>query len=211
MSNAVSSSKPDPDVLGVLDFWFGDAEDPENVERRVKQWFAGGESQDRVLRERFGPLHDRARRGELDAWVDTPHGALALVLLLDQFTRNLYRGTASAFTNDEQALALAGDGIRREFDRALNVVERAFLYMPFQHSERIEDQRESVELFDSIVSDSPEPLKAFASNTYDYAVQHYELIERFGRFPHRNELLGRRSTPAERAYLDGGGRTFGQG
>lgn len=205
------SNRGDPDPADVLEFWLGDATDPDNVKRRGKLWFSATRAQDRVLRERFGGLHDRARRGELDHWVSEPRGALALILLLDQFTRNLYRGTALAFANDARALAISRDGIARGLDRPLGVVERAFWYMPFQHCEDIEVQRESVRLYRALLDDSPEQLIPFSKNTYEFAVLHCEIVERFGRFPHRNELLGRSATAEEIDYLEDGGHRFGQG
>lgn len=206
-----ASSKPGGEAAAVLDFWFSDPVDPDNVERRGKLWFASTRAQDRDLRERFGPLHDRAGQGELESWSAQPRSALALILLLDQFTRNLYRGTASAFGNDAQALALARDGLGRDFDSSLHTVERAFFYMPFQHSEDLEDQHRSVQLFEKLAKSCPAPFRGFAGNFHEYAVLHRDIIERFGRFPHRNDLLGRRSTEAERRYLERGGHRFGQG
>lgn len=195
----------------VLDFWFGDPSDPDNVKARGKLWFSPTGDQDRVMRERFGDLHEAAQRGDLDHWTDNPRGTLALILLLDQLTRNLYRGTRSAFANDARALAISRDGMARGDDAGLGVVERAFWYMPFQHTEDIEVQRESVRLYEALLEDSPAPLVPFARNTYEFAVLHREIIERFGRFPHRNELLGRSTTDEEKEYLDHGGHRFGQG
>lgn len=195
----------------LLAFWFGDAEDAEQVAARRKFWFSPSAEQDRELRERFAALHERAQRGELDHWVGEPRQTLALVLLLDQLTRNLYRGSARAFANDARALAICLDGTARGMEVALGVVERTFWYLPLQHSEKLEDQRHSVRRFRALLEDSPAPFRAFAKNSYDFAVLHCEIIERFGRFPHRNELLGRPSTGMEREYLASGGHRFGQG
>jgi uncharacterized protein (DUF924 family) len=211
MSPASSSRAPAPDAAAVLDFWLGDPEDPDNVASRGKLWFASTAEQDQALRERFGGLHERARRGELAHWRDTPREALALILLLDQFTRNLYRGTGSAFANDARALAISQAGISRGVDGALGIAERAFWYMPFQHSEDLAVQRESVWLFKALLDDSPASFESFSRKSYEFAVLHCEIVERFGRFPHRNELLGRTSTAEEMEYLDGGGHRFGQG
>lgn len=205
------SDRREPEADAVLDFWFGDAADPDNVKSRGKLWFSADGARDRTIRERFGALHDSAQRGSLEHWAETPRSALALLVLLDQFTRNLYRGTASAFGNDARALAVSREGISRGFDGELGVVERAFWYMPFQHSEDLEVQRESAALYKALLDDSPAPFIPFSRNTYDYAVLHCRIIERFGRFPHRNELLGRPSTDEERDYLDNGGHRFGQG
>lgn len=209
MSNGASGRSMEAEA--VLDFWFGDPADPGNIERHGKLWFSSTKAQDRTMRERFGGLHDRAGGGELDSWLATPRGTLALILLLDQFTRNLYRGTASAFGNDARALALARNGIERKLDSSLHVPERAFFYMPFQHSENPADQRRSVDLFEALVEASPAPFQSYAKNTLEYAVLHRDIVERFGRFPHRNDLLGRQSTEEEKEYLEQGGHRFGQG
>lgn len=211
MSNDGFSDCMAPDAAAVLEFWFGDAADPDNVKRRGPFWFKATESQDRAIRERFGGLHDRAQHGGLDHWACEPQSGLALILLLDQFTRNLYRGTPSAFANDARALAISRDGVVRGLDRPLSVVERAFWYMPFQHCEDREVQRESVRLYKALLDESPAPLMPFSKNTYEFAVLHCEIVERFGRFPHRNELLGRPSTSEEEHYLADGGHRFGQG
>jgi len=211
MSAMSSGACSKPEAESVLAFWLGDAADPENVKRRGKLWFASTADQDEEIRARFGALHERARRGELDHWSQSPRDLLALVVLLDQFSRNLYRSRPSAFADDAKSLALARAGIQRGFDKSLLPVERAFLYMPFQHSENVDVQRESVRLFRALLDDSPAELQAFARSTYDFALLHCELIERFGRFPHRNAILGRASTREEKEYLDQGGKRFGQG
>jgi len=200
-----------PAAARLLEFWFGDPGDPENVARRHKLWFQATPADDRTIQARFAGLHQRAARGYLDDWSATPHGLLALVVVLDQFSRNLYRATALAFANDGKSLALAQDAVRRGCDRPLQVVERAFLYMPFQHSESRVDQRRSVRLYRALRDSSPAELAKFAGNQYQHAVLHCEIVERFGRFPHRNAVLGRPSTRAEAGYLDGGGQRFGQG
>jgi len=200
-----------PAAARLLEFWFGDPGDPENVARRHKLWFQATPADDRTIQARFAGLHQRAARGDLDDWSATPHGLLALVVVLDQFSRNLYRATALAFANDGKSLALAQDAVRRGCDRPLQVVERAFLYMPFQHSEDVADQRRSVGLYQALVDDSPTELGTFARDTYRHAVLHCEIVERFGRFPHRNAPLGRTSTPQEADYLEQGGHRFGQG
>lgn len=211
MLNDDCSDRLEPDAAAVLDFWFGDARDPDKVRQRGRFWFSAGADHDRLLRARFGALHDRAQQGELEHWTAAPLSALALILLLDQFTRNLYRGTPSAFANDARALAVSRDGIARGVDGALSIAERAFWYMPFQHSEDLEDQRRSVRLFRALLDDSPAPFVPFSKNAYEFAVLHCGIVERFGRFPHRNAILGRASTAEEKAYLADGGHRFGQG
>jgi len=211
MSSGGCSSNLEPDAGAVLEFWLGDATNPANVKERGGLWFSADKAIDDEIRERFGALHQRAGRGELDHWTADPRNALALVVVLDQFTRNLYRGSAAAFANDARALEISRDGIARGLDASLFVVERAFWYMPFQHCEDLEVQRESVRLYRALVDDSPPQFKPFSTNTYEFAVLHRRIVERFGRFPHRNELLGRPSTNEELDYLAGGGHRFGQG
>ncbi|MBS1269588.1 MAG: hypothetical protein MAG794_00539 [Gammaproteobacteria bacterium] len=211
MPSGDCNKRPAPDAAAVIDFWFGDPTDADNVDHRGGMWFSPTEAQDRALRERFRSLHARAERGDLDGWRGEPGTVLALVLLLDQFTRNLYRGAASAFANDARALAIAQEGVKRGFDRSMHFVERAFFYMPFQHSEKLEVQRRSARLFKTLLESSPESFRSFAENSYEHAVLHCDIVERFGRFPHRNESLGRRSTGPEKQYLEQGGHRFGQG
>ena len=176
----------------ILQFWFGDGSDPEH-ERR---WFAQDAGFDQACRNGFLADHERAARGELDCWKAEPSSALALVLLLDQFPRNIFRGMARAFATDSTALATAKEAIERGFDLALGPARRPFIYLPFQHSENLDDQHESVRLFRKLAADDP----AMAGYV-QYAEHHLEVIRRFGRFPHRNAVLGRASTPEEREFL----------
>lgn len=211
MSSDASNNNHDSGASAVLEFWFGDRDDPENVKRRRKLWFTSTPDQDREIRERFGMLHEKAQAGDLDGWAEAPKTALALIVLLDQFTRSLYRGRGAAFVNDARSLALASAAVERGFDRMLHPVERAFLYMPFQHSENPDDQERSMRLYRALLDECPLSLRAFARDSYEHAALHRDIVERFGRFPHRNELLGRSSTEAERRYLEDGGHRFGQG
>jgi uncharacterized protein (DUF924 family) len=157
------------------------------------------------------PAVEAASRGELDAWLESPQSALALVISLDQFPRNIWRGTARAFAQDAQALRLARISLAKGHPRELATVEQGFLLMPFQHVESVELQRESVRLYEGIASDAPAPWQPLVETFLKFARLHLELIERFGRFPHRNAILGRASTPEEAAYLAAGGENFGQG
>jgi len=211
MSARSSGACSNPAAGRVLDFWLGDPADAANIESRERLWFGASPRQDAMLRRRFATLHGRARGGELDHWAGAPRDLLALVVLLDQFSRNLYRATSLAFASDAKSLALARAALQRGFDEPLQVAERAFLYMPFQHSESRVDQRRSVRLYRALRDSSPAELAKFAGNQYQHAVLHCEIVERFGRFPHRNAVLGRPSTRAEAGYLDGGGQRFGQG
>lgn len=174
----------------VLDFWFSDA--------TRKHWFARSDEFDGRVREVLGPLYERAARGELDGWADDLHGALALVLLLDQVPRNLHRGSAAAFACDAAAVRHARAVVDAGLDRKLGDSERVFLYLPFEHSESMEDQDRSV----ALMSDFAEPMWR------DYAVRHRDIVARFGRFPHRNVALGRESTAEELAFLEQPGSSF---
>ena len=185
----------------VLEFWFGPSDAPDAGKPR-KAWFTKDEAFDAQVRARFGALIASAMRGELDHWLDAPDSALAYLILLDQFTRNAFRGTASSFAGDARALAAARRIVERGWDLAMTPAHRWFSYLPFEHSERIEDQRESLRLF-GLLRDDP-----VAGGAYEWAVRHFEVIERFGRYPHRNAILGRPSTPAELEFLAQPGSSF---
>ncbi|MGH7041712.1 MAG: DUF924 family protein [Acetobacteraceae bacterium] len=172
----------------VLDFWF--AGDPAAWR---PAWFRRDAALDAGCVP-FVALRQAARDGALDQWTETPRGALALLILLDQMSRNLYRGTAEAFAADTQARAIARAALARGFDATLTPVERVFLYLPFEHSEDPTDQQLAVRLFEAL-----EPIKGAA--VAKYASRHRDVICRFGRFPHRNAALGRESTVEELAYL----------
>ncbi len=195
----------------VVDFWFGtmDGEFPA-ADRSGLWWGASAENDARIGRE-FGPLHGAAERGELDAWHVDATGSLACILILDQFTRMLYRGTADAFRNDAHALRIAESGMGLRLDRQLPIGQRVFYYMPFMHSEEHAIQRTCVELFEELVRETPAPQRDRVANNLRFAREHLDVIERFGRFPHRNRLLGRDSTSQEEEYLAGGGASWGQG
>ncbi len=174
----------------VLTFWF--------KELVPAQWWRVDEGLDASMRERFGPLHRAAHAGELDAWRETPHGRLAEVIVLDQFSRNLHRGTVQAFACDPMALALAQEAVRAGHDMALADAERAFMYMPYMHSESALVHAQSERLFRALA----------AQANLQSALQHKAIIDRFGRYPHRNEVLGRSSTPEELAFLQQPGSRF---
>jgi uncharacterized protein (DUF924 family) len=157
---------------------------------------------DREIRERFAALWEAAAGGGLRSWQSTPLAALALVLVLDQFPRNLFRGTARAFASDALALEAARTMVDRRFDALLRPVERVFVYLPFEHAEDLGSQRRAVELFSAVEG-------GVLDGSYaDYARRHCDVIARFGRFPHRNELLGRASTPEEIEFLKQPGSRF---
>jgi uncharacterized protein (DUF924 family) len=196
----------------VLEFWFGDdLESPEVVEEFSSRWFAPDASFDALIRERFGDLPARAHAGEFDSWREEPRSGLALVLILDQFPRNLYRGTAQCFAYDSAALKVAEEALGRRFDDALAPVEAAFLYLPLEHSEDLARQDRCVALYRSLLDRVSIGLRPRFEAFLAYALRHREVIGSFGRFHHRNALLGRSATSAEQSYLESGGDTFGGG
>jgi uncharacterized protein (DUF924 family) len=182
------------EAQGVLDLWFGPATDPDYRACR-EQWFRVDAGFDRAMCDHCAALHDEAAQGRLDGWAATAHGSLALLILLDQVPRNIFRGTPRAYATDPQARARAHAAIAAGFDRALPPVHRWFIYLPFEHSEALDDQDRSVALFESLPA-HPELEAALRS-----AHRHREIIARFGRFPHRNAILGRPTTPEEAAFL----------
>lgn len=186
----------------ILDFWFG----PDLAAWRVERWFRPDPGFDGACRDRFEHLLAPAREGAFDAWATTPDGALALLLLLDQFPRNLHRGTAAAFAADPKARAVARQVVLRDrLDLALPHSARCFLYLPFEHAETMAEQDLSVAFFEGLRDD---PVHAAPDGSIAYAWAHRAVIRRFGRFPHRNAALGRATTPAEAEYLAQPGAGF---
>jgi steroid delta-isomerase-like uncharacterized protein len=197
-----------PEAL--LAFWFGaDLDAPAVLGERMQRWFDGGPELDRELRARFADLPDRAASGALDAWAAAPRSALARVIALDQLPRNLFRGSTRAFAYDGVALEAAEAALAAGFDRALHPLEAGFLYLPFEHAERLDAQQRSVALIEALEARAAPALRPALAEWADYARRHLAVIERFGRFPHRNAALGRVPTAAERAWLAAGGDTFG--
>jgi steroid delta-isomerase-like uncharacterized protein len=194
----------------LLAFWFGtELDSPEAMAERGRLWFEGGADVDRELRARFGDLPERAASGALDGWRDSPRSALALVIALDQLPRNLFRGSARTFGYDGLALEAASAALERGFDRDVHPLEAGFFYLPFEHAERLDCQERSVALFEALAARGPAHLRSALESWADFARRHRDVIARFGRFPHRNALLGRLPTAAERAYLESGGESFG--
>tara|TARA_R110002096_G_scaffold2922_6_gene14810 strand:+ start:5532 stop:6143 length:612 start_codon:yes stop_codon:yes gene_type:complete len=201
-----------PSIDEIVEFWFGhDSDDPEQLQHRYELWFRADPAFDAIVRERFGAAVADAAAGKLADWSGTARGTLALIVLLDQFPRNIHRGTADAFACDPLALAYCHSGLARGFDVELKPVERSFFYLPLEHAESIAEQTASVAAFTRLVDEAPAAFRRFAGTNLDYAVEHYELIERFGRFPHRNAVLGRHSSAAERTFLESTANRFGQG
>jgi len=214
------------EALKVREFWFGKsltgplpgqgelASQAVALKRRSDLWFETNPQvvaqQDEIIRTQFQDLVERTVQGELDGWADSPRRRLSLIIVLDQFPRQIYRGTPEAFAYDPAALALTLSGMQLAADGALNLVERLFFYMPLQHAEATEVQDESVSAYKRLVAESPAELRSTFEVSLQSAQKHRELIRQFGRFPHRNKILGRENTPEEVAYFKKGGETFGQ-
>ncbi len=185
----------------ILDFWFGREDDPGYGEFR-DAWFQKNEDFDNEVQTRFRDDYEQAANGERDDWRDEAHSALALVILLDQFPRNMFRGDGQTYATDAKALETAEYAIERALDRELPAFQRMFLYMPFMHSEDVGVQRRSVEIFGRLATEDGAP------DLTSYAVGHRDIVERFGRFPHRNAILGRETTPEEAEFLTQPGSSF---
>jgi len=214
------------DALRVREFWFGKsltgslpgqgeiASRALALSRRASLWFEPNPQlmgqQDELVRVHFQGLVERGGRGELAAWADSPRRRLSLIILLDQFPRHIYRGTPKAFAYDPEALALTLSGMQSAADGALNIIERLFFYMPLQHAESTEVQDESVSAYRRLVGESPAEMRSTFESSLESAEEHRALIRQFGRFPHRNRLLGRDNTSEEDAYLKEAGDRFGQ-
>jgi uncharacterized protein (DUF924 family) len=193
------ASAKDPEAAEVLRFWFGE---PGRYGERLKRWFEKSAAFDAEVRVKFAALYREAAGGGKRQWLETAADCLARVIVLDQFPRHLFRGSQEAFASDALALEAARHAVKRGYDHEMQPVERLFLYLPFEHSEDLEDQRLACAL--------TEPLQAFpeTADAYAYALAHRDIIERFGRFPHRNAALGRSSTPEEVQFLAQPGSSF---
>lgn len=195
----------------IHEFWFGKLVDGQADEAHQKLWYRGSEEDDAIIKGRFTNYLSAASKGDLDHWKASAKGRLALIIICDQFSRNIFRGTANAFLYDDMALQVATEGVDLGIDQYLEVVERQFFYMPFQHSESLEVQARSLQLYQRLVNESSSDAeKKMATSSLDYALKHEKIIRRFGRYPHRNKALFRESTAEELAYLASGASTFGQ-
>lgn len=196
-----------PDTI--REFWFGNSPDDAVVaQERAKLWWIKRDETDHAIRQRFEQYVHQAARHALDAWAETPQGRLALIILTDQFPRNMYRNTPAAFACDEQARAWCREGLRKGEHLLLRPIERVFFYLPLEHSESMEDQDQSVALFRELVDGMGAQGREVFGGYLDYALRHREVIARFGRFPHRNPILGRASTGEETAFLKEPGSSF---
>ncbi len=169
----------------ILNFWF--------VETQPSLWFQTNPDFDQSIRSRFLEEYQRAFSGKYDEWKSSPDGCLALCLLLDQFPRNMFRGERAAYASDAKAILIAKHCISKGFDQIFQPIKRRFIYLPFEHSETLSDQKRAMDLFETIREDDPVG--------YEYSLRHFKVIDRFGRFPHRNKILGRDNTPEEEEFL----------
>jgi uncharacterized protein (DUF924 family) len=200
-----------PDIQHILDFWFSDsALDSPQLNSRMERWFGASDELDEQIRQNFSGLIDLATTDQLDDWAETPQGRLALIILLDQFRRNIYRGSADAFALDKKALKLAIEGTITGDHKQLDSVERMFFFMPLQHSESLKIQEKSVSIFNALAESVPGTMHETFLASAQFAELHRDIVAEFGRFPHRNAMLGRVNSSAEATYLSGDSPSFGQ-
>jgi uncharacterized protein (DUF924 family) len=193
----------------LLAFWFGDNKDDAEVGKaQAALWWGQSAETDDFISGRFGQAASAAAAGAVNHWTGSPRGRLALILLLDQMPRVIHRGTPGAFAQDGNARRVADKGLASGADRLLRPIERVFFYLPFEHSERQEDQERSIELYQELAAEVPDEWRESFDRYLDFAVRHKAIIDRFGRFPHRNAILGRESTPEELVFLKEPGSGF---
>jgi len=193
----------------ILEFWFGhNSDDAVVAETHAALWWSKDSAADAMIKHRFAISVEAAASGALDAWSATAAARLALILLTDQFPRNLHRGSAQSFTYDALARHWCREGLQQKTDSQLRPIQCVFLYLPLEHSEELADQDSSVALFRKLLHEVEPRLRTLFEGYLDYALRHREIITRFGRFPHRNEPLGRDSTAAELAFLQEAGSGF---
>ena len=196
----------------MLAFWFADVgDDAAAVQERNRVWFTSDPAFDTEMRRRFAALVESAQNDELKAWPLSAAGSLALVVICDQFPRNIYRGTPRAFALDPYALALARDAIAQGLDRQLGIVERSFLYLPFEHAEDRDAQAVSLRCFEQLHDEAPTHLRDYTADALHWSRDHHDIVSRFGRFPHRNLILDRVSSSAELEFLAAQYNNYGQG
>jgi len=190
-------------IDSVIRYWFGEASSSADINAEKKRlWWSKNEKVDEKIADRFSALIDAVASGELDHWNESDNGLLASIICTDQFPRNIYRGHSKSFSYDQIALRFARQAIAMGFDRKLSLIKRVFIYMPFEHSEEISDQQQAVSLMQSLVEQSSTDEKDV------FAGWHHEVIAEFGRFPHRNAILGRESTEKELVFLKKPGSSF---
>jgi len=196
-------------IEDILEFWFGAFPTPYTADAsKADMWFKNGATYDSEIFIQFGVDYDKAINGELDGWADSHRGRLALIILLDQFSRHIYRGSADAFSQDSKAQALCIDGMGAGDDMKVHSVERVFFYLPLEHAENIEKQNLSVKAYTRLVEDVPDEYQKSFKLNLDFAKQHHFVIEKFGRFPELNEILGRESRAEEVEFMRSGEYSF---
>jgi len=187
----------------ILDFWFGELDHAGMAAPELhRRWFQAGDEDDEEIRRRFGAAVEAALAGDLDHWAESATGLVALVILLDQFTRNIFRGTPRAFAGDDKALARARAAVNRGADTVMPAIHRVFLYIPYEHAEDLDTQEAGIARFDSLLETGDPSARETLTDFRRYCVAHRDVIARFGRFPHRNRILGRDSTEDELAHLE---------
>ena len=215
LSESMDATITDDDQIridAILSFWFREqALSAPQIDRRMDIWFGEDEVFDLECKKEFAQDIELASEGKLDHWAHKPHGRLALILLLDQFRRNIYRNTADAFAKDKLALKLCVEGARDKKDQGLTPIQKAFFYMPLQHTESIKVQDKAVEIFKRLAEAVSPTYRETFETMVTFAELHRDIIAQFGRFPHRNKLLGRDNTPEEEEYLAADSSDFGQG
>jgi len=197
------------EIDNILDFWIGPLPETSSFPmEKATLWWKPKEELDNTIRQKFEKDLLDANQGKLDHWQETARGCLALIILFDQFSRNIYRGTPKAFAQDAKARNICFLILEREFDKKLHDVEKWFIYMPLMHSEKLEDQKRSLELFRQLVDRTVPALEVPLGQAYEFAVRHHDIVAQFGKFPHRNKILNRPSTPAEVEFLKQPGSSF---
>lgn len=200
----------DTEISEILDFWFGPVErwNLPKVSNSQQLWFMGTREIDALIQKKFRSAMDEACLGRLDPWAETPEGCLALIILLDQFSLNVFRDQHRSYTSAHLALPYALAAIREKKDQAVTPIQRTFFYLPLEHAEDIHLQKQACELYRTLIDEAEPADKASFENAHDYALRHLRVIERFGRFPDHNPVLGRTATAEEQKYMDDGGPDF---
>ncbi|MGB3536249.1 MAG: DUF924 family protein [Microcoleaceae cyanobacterium] len=188
-------------VEQILEFWFGN-KNKADYGKPKKFWFTKDPKVDEAIKQQFAMDYELAKQGVLDSWKQSPRSCLALIILLDQIPRNIFRDQPQMYATDKQALSLAKFAVKHEFDQQLIPVKRWFIYLPFEHSENLDHQSQAVALFQTLSHDPD------SADAIDYAIRHFDVIRKFGRFPHRNQILGRENTPEEAEFLKQPGSSF---
>ena len=193
----------------VYDFWLPNIEEtPEYSQAQSAVWFGKNDEFDNRIKSDFVPGLDKLAESDWKSWIESPKGAVSCVIALDQFPRNAFRGTSRMYAYDPKALEIAKDIVAKGMDSEMNLFEKVFLYLPYEHSEDLDDQKTCMELFTNLRDGASEEMKGNAENYLEFARKHLVIVERFGRFPHRNEILGRESTPEEVEFLKQPGSGF---